>query len=866
MEDNEHDRIGNSQLKKEAQAHFLPKTSLPMRSEGSGAVQPYEPGNPLDPKFVLHDGPPYANGRAHLGHALNKLVKDTVVRDRRRMGFYAPYSANWDCHGLPLESKFTAKRNKFATQRDYFRVLSGEALKWVEAQDVDFRSLSVSYDDHKTKSCDPEVQALVMSEFHRLVHAGLVYREARPSNWSVGDQTVLADAESEDFELEVETVTVGFPLEQDLYDGSAVLAVWTTTPWSLPGNVGVAWNPNLSYSLYEDHRGVRFVAATNSPQNFVEDFDYLREVAPEELANNVVLHPLHQYGYPLTEANYPLVAADFVEEGKGTGFVHLGPSHSLDDFKAWKHESVHVLDKDGCFEPWVPVFAGLPVVDGLTFGSGNKAVLDFLSHTGGLLGRSKQLMTLKKSWRSDSLLLTRATDQWFVDLTAAKERALQAARDNEVTFVPENSRNRFLAMVGNRPDWLVSRQREWGVPLGLYLNRQTGTFLALKSVVESVREGGLAAWQEVSTQEHFEREGRTDWQDYDKVPDVLDVWFDSACVQNYGTGPADLVVEGTDQHRGWFSSSMLKACALGDPLPFKTVLTHGFVLDHTNVKMSKRAGNGVTLEQAVKKYGPDVLRLWVCLVDVTKDVPFSQALLDEAASTRSKMRNTMRFFLGVLRDWSDKDAMAVPSDPHDLLLLDETRTLAKAFDQASLSYNFRAMVDLVRDFMDHTLSGHHLDVRKDVLYCSKGTKEWHEARATLMEVYRVLESLLASLCPLLVAELKQHFEVQATTVEYGDSLRAFQELLNRAAARVQELRPDGLKLSGAEVTLGVEMYDLLDYGTLQQVARWLRVDKVVRGVETSVGSTTGHLCPRCRRYDSSLPDTWCDRCEQVEAG
>lgn len=827
-----------------------------MKASSQPDLPGYSPGNPSDPAFVLHDGPPYANGRAHMGHALNKLVKDLVLRDRRRMGYYAPFQPNWDCHGLPLESKFTEKRHKFADQRSYFDVLTREATRWVEAQDQDFQALGVSYSDHKGLSCNPSKQALVMGEFHRLVKAGLVYRQDRPSNWSVGDQTVLADAETLDVQKVVNTVVVAFPVTDQLS-----LAVWTTTPWSLPGNVGLAYNPDLQYAewLYE---GRRLLGGKNMPLDMLPGATLLRDVPAGELEGLVPLHPLHEAGYPLTGRNHPLVAALFVEDGKGTGFVHLGPSHSLDDWQVWQHDFPNVVGPDGCYGD-VPLFAGLAVVEQGGYGPANQAVTEALGAN--LLHSFDQELTLKKSWRSDSLLVTRATSQWFVDLKDAKVRALEAVEAGEVKMVPESSRNRFTSMLRSRPDWLVSRQREWGVPLGLYVHKTTGEPLALDTVIQDVRENGLAAWRETSKEHHFESAGRYDHADYEKVLDVLDVWFDSACVQNYGQGPADLVVEGTDQHRGWFSSTLLKACALGDPLPFKTVLTHGFVLDDQRVKMSKSGGNGLTLDKAVKMYGPDVLRLWTCLVNVTSDVPFSQALLDEAKSTLGKMRNTMRFLMGVLRDY-DFEATLQPTDPHDVLLLTETHILLDEFNRASLNYDFRAMVDLVRDFMDHTLSGHHLDVRKDLLYCSSGTMSWARSRAVLMNVYSVLRELMLTLCPFTVAELDSYFKVKVTwpLFDFAD-LRTLElkSELEKASGLVHEMQSlTGFKLADCE--LGLADHSLKQWGDEDKVARWLKVDKVFWSNENSLTPSSQPVCSRCRRHDAPTEGEWCERCDMVE--
>ena len=867
--------VGHSSLERSPKdTLFLPRTPVPMKAPNLPAPTDYDPGDPHAPSFVLHDGPPYANGRLHMGHALNKLMKDMVLRDRRRRGFHAPFLPNWDCHGLPLESRFSGKRDRFETQRAYLDVLGREARKWADAQHEGFQTLGVAYDaGHRTLSCDPATQALVMHQFHRMVKAGLVYRRERPVSWSPVDGTVLADAESLDVEVEVTTVVAAFPLTGAFPEGPVSLAVWTTTPWSLPGNAGVAWNPDMTYGLFE-HSGRLVVAGVCTAAEMLPGSTHLRDVGYDELATAVPKHPLARHGYPLTGSDRQLVAASFVAANKGTGFVHMGPAHSVEDWTAWQDDYPNVVGADGRYVAGTPLFEGLAVVDGGRLGEADGAVMAALEAEDAVLNRDRRVMTLKQSWRSDGLLVTRATDQWFVDLTAARRRALEAVENGEVQMVPETSRNRFLSMLRTRPDWLVSRQREWGVPLGLYVHRNTGEPLVddavLDAVEASVRNGGVAAWLETPASEHFAAAGRSDHDDWEKTTDVLDVWFDSACVADYGQGPADLVVEGTDQHRGWFSSTLLKACALGDPLPFRRVLTHGFVLDDQREKRTKARGNGLTPEAAVARYGADVLRLWAALVDVTSDMPFGQALLDEARTTRDKVRNVLRYMTGVLRDWTADDAEALPSGPHDLLLLAEMQTLVNACDQAGDELDFRAQLDAVRDFVDHRLSGHHLDVRKDRLYCDGNTSAWHETRATLMAVYVALLDLLDTLMPGVVEEMKAVCPPRPTRMSVAEACPSALELMEHllkaedVAAALQKAA--GLKRQDAALTLSAAHVRLLGAGSPDDLARWLKVDRVFAGEDNALETVEDPLCPRCRLHRELEPNGWCGRCESVSAG
>jgi isoleucyl-tRNA synthetase len=825
-------------------------------------------GDPAGTPFVLHDGPPYANGRLHMGHALNRLLKDMVLRDRRRRGFLAPLLPNSDCHGLPLENRFAGRRTEFADRRDYLDALGTEASSWASAQAEGMRSLGVAFRDaDRTLSCEPRAQALVMRQFHRLVQAGLVYRRARPTSWSPMDMTVLADAETVDVEREVDDCVVAFPLSLPLHDGPAALAVWTTTPWSLPGNVGVAWNPDASYGLY-DADGRSLVCSDEGAALLLPNAMRLRDVSCDELGDVMPKHPLHAHGYPLTGRDSALITADFVDASKGTGFVHLGPAHSQEDWEAWKGSFPDVVGEDGCYASDVPLFAGLTVVEGGGLGKADEAVLLALGAEGTLVSRGRRTMTLKKSWRSEGLLVVRSTQQWFVDLSKARERAVEAVETDEVVMVPASSKQRFLSMLRSRPDWLVSRQREWGVPLGLFVDRRTGMPLddprMLAAASGLVEAGGLATWWEATDEEVFAAAGRSDHADFDRVRDVLDVWFDSACVQDYGQGVADLVVEGTDQHRGWFSSSLLKACALGDPLPFRTVLTHGFVVDETRTKMSKSSGNGTSPEEAVAKHGPDVVRLWAALVDATADVPFSDQLLDEARRTRDKLRNALRYLTGVLRDWSQKDAQAMVDDPHDLLLLSETAMLVRECDDAGDALDFRRQLELVRDFVDQRLSAHHVDVRKDLLYCRSGTPAWHASRSVLMRTYGVLLGLLRTFAPTMVEELSAVMDpTEDCVVLPSRPDTALRGLLAAADVRVSEMLADGtLKRSDAGVVLGTDHAVLMASAPSDHVARWLKVDRLESGDADSVRTVEEPTCPRCRLHGGPGPNGWCPPCEE----
>ena len=836
--------------------------------DGDRTLLPYNPG-PDGPAFTLHDGPPYANGRLHMGHALNKLLKDMVLRDKRRQGFHAPFLTNWDCHGLPLEQRFAGERERFSSTTSYLAMVEKEARKWADLQSDEFQCMGVAFNpDQSSLSCNSTRQALVMGEFHRMAMKGLVSHRSVPSSWSPVDQTVLAGAETVEVEKEVTVGTVLFPLEDGLDGEEAYLAVWTTTPWSLPGNAGVAYNPSLTYWLHR-YEGRLLVALQNS---FVdESVQVVRQVTPSEMAGMRPKHPFHDAGYPLRLSMPKLMPALYVTPDKGTGLVHVGPAHSAEDHSLWLslHGSMpfpDVVGEDGYYHKGTPLFEGRTVVKGDDTGDASSAVLAHLHSRDMLLEPHAMTLTMEASWRSGGLLVKRPTSQWFVDLEVARARAVNAVESDQVRMVPERSRARFLSMLRTRPDWLVSRQREWGVPLGLYVHRKTGEPLfdpkLLQSVQNAVREHGLAGWWEVDAKEHFTLAGRTDHNAYEKVRDVLDVWFDSACVQNYGQPLADLVVEGSDQHRGWYSSSLLKAMALDDPLPFKTVLTHGFVVTADRRKMSKSDGNGMTPAAALKKWSRDVLRLWVAHVDVTEDVPMSASVLDEAAQTHKAMRNTLRYLTGVLRDWSEDDASAPPKRMENLLLVAELQELERNCDKALEDYDMRRRMEVVRDFMSQRLSGFHLDARKDLLYCRKGSPQWHEGRHTLMLVYAELLKLLDPLCPDLVTEMASACKPQdlPSAPPYAHLLRwvpAFTKLANEVTALAQA---EDMKLGKSHLNLPPQDSDTLVAFGSEATARFLKVDAVVLGESLQLQYAHLQPCARCRLHRVEEEGAWCEPC------
>ena len=826
----------------------LPKTDFPMRAglpkREPGWLERWEKIGVYDrlrekegrEPFTLHDGPPYANGNLHIGHALNKTIKDMIVRSHQMMGHEARYVPGWDCHGLPIEWKIEEQYRAKGLDKDDVPVIDFRqecrkfAEGWVDIQREEFKRLGITgnwADPYLTMNFHAE--RVIAEEFMKFLMTGTLYQGSKPVMWSPVEQTALAEAEVEYHDKESFTIWVKFkvtdfdspeadrPSEEESSESrhavakaveevrekflGAYVVIWTTTPWTIPSNKAVVFGEDYQYGLYEitdtpdecwASKGERYILADKlAAQTFararLEEGQWTRvsDVTPQQLAAMSLQHPLAGAEGSDGEWDQPrdFRAADFVTDEEGTGFVHCAPSHGMEEFELYRDlgmlEQVITYNvmEDGSFRADLPFFGGKMILkpNGKE-GDANKTVIDKLAEVGGLLARGKIKHSYPHSWRSKAPVIYRNTPQWFASIdravgdghdtygTTIRERALRSI-DELVKFTPQSGRNRLYSMIEARPDWVLSRQRAWGVPLTCFVKKgalPTDEGFLLRDpevnarICEAFETEGADCWYAEGAKERFLGDGY-DAAEWEQVFDVLDVWFDSGSTHAFvlrdradGTedGIADVYMEGTDQHRGWFHSSMLQACGTMGRAPYRNVVTHGFTLDEKGNKMSKSLGNTIVPEEVVKQYGADILRLWVAQTDYTADQRIGPEILKGVADSYRRLRNTMRFMLGALGHFSEADRVE-PADMPELerWVLHRLAELDAKVQEGYRSYDFQSVFQSVFTFCTVDLSAFYFDIRKDALYCDGDTARRRAARTVMDLLFHRLTTWLA---PILV--------------------------------------------------------------------------------------------------------------------
>ncbi|MCG7573109.1 isoleucine--tRNA ligase [Phaeobacter sp. CNT1-3] len=804
----------------------LPKTDFPMRA----GLPKREPGwldrwNQIDvygklrqkaedgsrQPFTLHDGPPYANGHLHIGHALNKTIKDMIVRSHQMMGFDARYVPGWDCHGLPIEWKIEEQYRKKGKNKDEVDVVDFRqecrafADSWVDIQRDEFKRLGITGNwDKPYLTMDFHAEAVIAEEFMKFLMNGTLYQGSKPVMWSPVEKTALAEAEIEYHDHKSHTIWVPFSFAAASGDlAGARVVIWTTTPWTIPSNKAVAYNDKVAYGLYRvdateeeswTKPGDLYIFADTLAEDAlgksrVTEFTRVRDVATSEFDGAILKHPFNGIdgaeGY--WDYEVPMIDGDHVTDDAGTGFVHTAPSHGADDYECfvkrnWLDRMTHNVGEESEFLPHVPFFAGLRVLDHKgKEGKANNAVIAKLVEAGGIIARGRVTHSYPHSWRSKAPIIFRNTPQWFASVDrevgdgqdemgkTIRERALNSI-DQLVKWWPQTGRNRLYSMIESRPDWVLSRQRAWGVPLTCFIKKDTlptaPDFLlrdpAVNArIVEAFDAEGADAWYAEGAKERFIGDA-ANADEYEQVFDVLDVWFDSGSTHSFvlrdredGTedGIADVYMEGTDQHRGWFHSSLLQACGTKGRAPYRNVVTHGFTLDEKGNKMSKSLGNTIVPEKVVQQYGADILRLWVAQTDYTADQRIGPEILKGTADSYRRLRNTMRFMLGSLADFTEADRV----DPADMPELEQwvLHRLAQLDHQVRKGYqsfDFNGVWQAVFNFATVDLSSFYFDIRKDVLYCDGNTDRAKAARTVLDILFHRLTTWLA---PVLVFTMEE---------------------------------------------------------------------------------------------------------------
>ncbi|QJF50516.1 isoleucine--tRNA ligase [Roseobacter ponti] len=774
--------------------------------------------------FTLHDGPPYANGHLHIGHALNKTIKDMIVRSHQMMGFDARYIPGWDCHGLPIEWKIEEQYRQKGRDKDdvpinEFRAECRQfAAGWVDIQREEFKRLGVTgnwADPYLTM--DFHAERVIAEEFMKFLMNGTLYQGSKPVMWSPVEKTALAEAEVEYHDKDSFTIWVKFKVAQQEYDPKssdrakdidlldAYVVIWTTTPWTMPSNKAVVYGEDISYGLYEITGRPEESWVTISDRYILADkraadvmsrarldetmYRRLRDVSSDELSRLSLNHPLA--GADGAEGEWDdtrdFRAADFVTDDEGTGFVHCAPSHGMEEYELYRDLGMlqdvitYNVTDEGMFREGLPFFGGKYILNRKgKEGDANAAVIDKLVEVGGLMARGKIKHSYPHSWRSKAPVIYRNTPQWFAAIdktvgdgqdefgTTIRERALTEI-DN-VNWVPKSGRNRLHSMMEARPDWVLSRQRAWGVPLTCFTRKgllPTDPDFLLRNeavnqrIVEAFEAEGADAWYEEGAKERF-LGGIVDPDDYEQVTDILDVWFDSGSTHAFtlrdrpdGTkdGIADVYMEGTDQHRGWFHSSLLQSVGTMGRAPYRNVVTHGFTLDEKGMKMSKSLGNTIVPEKIVQQYGADILRLWVAQTDYTLDQRIGPEILKGTADSYRRLRNTMRYMLGSLADFSEADRVTAEEMPElERWVLHRLAELDKTVRNGYAAYDFQGVWQAVFTFATVDLSAFYFDIRKDVLYCDGDTRERRAARTVLDLLFHRLTTWLA---PVLVFTMEE---------------------------------------------------------------------------------------------------------------
>jgi isoleucyl-tRNA synthetase len=780
---------------------FLPVTAFPMRGdlpkrepailsqwEESGLEQRQRAAAAGRPSFILHDGPPYANGHLHIGHALNKILKDVVNRAHRMAGYNVTYIPGWDCHGLPIEWKIEEAYRKSGRDKDQVPILQfraecrAYAQHWLEVQAAEFKRLGIGGDwAHRYATMDYGSEAAIVGEIGRFLMNGALYRGLRPVMWSPVEKTALAEAEVEYHDITSTTIWVRFPLIRAPAGlAGASVVIWTTTPWTIPGNRAIAYGPQIPYALIEVISVAAAAGAVPGERLLVAEaligavleaggitgHRMLGLVPPDQLEGAVAHHPLRGHGY---DYDVPLLAAEYVTTDQGSGFVHTAPSHGEEDFDLGRRHGLEVpetVGPDGTFNAWVPLFAGLHVYKAAD------PVCAALTAAGGLFARGKLLHSYPHSWRSKAPLIYRATPQWFIRMDGPEQIRDRALTALEATrFIPDSGRRRISSMVAGRPDWCISRQRAWGVPIAVFVDKASGEVLrdpdVMARIVAAFEVEGADAWY-ASPPARFLGNHR-DPECYEQVMDIVDVWFESGCTHVFTleqrglNWPADLYLEGSDQHRGWFQSSLLEAIGSRGAAPYRAVLTHGFVLDETGRKMSKSLGNVTAPQEVSEHYGADILRLWVMSSDWREDLRIGKEILKQQAELYRRLRNTLRWLLGSLACYDAAEAIPYAELPElERWVLHRLSELDATVREAVESHDWTSTLPALHAFCASDLSAFYFDVRKDALYCDRpDSLRRRAARCVLDRLHRCLTIWLA---PVLVFTAEDSW-----TSRFGDA-------------------------------------------------------------------------------------------------
>lgn len=894
----------------------MPETNFPMRA-GLGEKEPilvnkwkqdhlYEKMNQnrIDaPIFMLHDGPPYANGDIHCGHALNRCLKDFIIRYKNMAGFRTPFIFGWDTHGLPIEVMVTKSGvDRKATPVVEFREKCKEyALKQVARQKEEIRRLGCLGDyDHPYLTLLPEYEAKQIEVFAAMALKGFIYKGVKPVYWSPSSESALAEAEIEYHDVKARTMYVKFKVKdgKNKLSNTDYIVIWTTTPWTIPADQAVTVNPKFEYGLFKTDKG-NLLFLVSLQEKLKEELglgkiSLLKTFKGGELEGIVLEHPLYK------DRVSPIICAAFVTEDSGTGLVHTAPDHGVDDFNACAKYNI---------KPFCPVdekgvlnLGKDDPLTGLFYEDANNKVVDMLAESGLLLKEEDIIHSYPHDWRTKKPVIFRATPQWFCSISPIREKLLEEVAN--INWIPSWGEGKMVNMIKDRGDWCISRQRLWGVPIPIIYNEDGSPIIedeVFEHIISIIKEKGSSAWFALTAKELLPegyKNKKSPNGNFKKESDIMDVWFDSGSSWN-GTlidrnlkYPADMYLEGNDQYRGWFNSSLILSTAFSNVAPFSTCLTHGFVMDEKWQKMSKSAGNGVDPNKIASTYGADILRLWAASVDYRADCRIGESIIKTVTDNYRKIRNTFKFMLGNLNNYVPNESNGLHLSTVDKFVLSELERVKNKAISSYESYDFASVLNPIINFMSSTLSSFYLDISKDVLYCdccSSARKE--SIKFVLDKCLRTLTLLLNPILPFTMEEVHSYWtgskkeycqeeDMPKISHVYDESVQkgfiAFNALRDEVLKALEEERKDGHLGSSSDARIEITIKDDLLYSLFKSepsecVASYFIVSdvKFEKGDKDSckVFIDEDELCPRCRKHFHSLEDyndvKVCSRCKKA---
>jgi len=899
---------------------LLPKTDFPMR----GNLPQNEPkkyklwneqkvydrmkANRADcESFTLHDGPPYANGHIHIGHALNKVLKDIIIKYHYFDGKSVRFTPGWDCHGLPIEQKVEekigGKKKKELPKSKLRQLCRDHATKFVDIQREEFKELGIIADWEKPYlTMDFRFEANIYRELIAIAKQGLLIQRSKPVYWSWAAQTALAEAEVEYQDKVSPSIYVAFKLE----NSSDSVIIWTTTPWTLPANSGIALNGEETYVKTSDGFIVAKALYNFCIENEIVKGDIVEDINPSTLENTFAINPLNG-------RKSKIILGEHVLMDSGTGAVHTAPGHGEDDYKVglkYDLEVIMPVGANGAYDNTIVREKLLPNPEeflNVNVFKANDAILDLLGDA--LIKRVDITHSYPHCWRTHKPVIFRATKQWFISIDAAYGKGNETLRNNalnaikDIKFYPAHGTNRLNSMIENRPDWCISRQRDWGVPIAFFRNKLTDEIIYDEKVLNYVAMifdmKGADAWYDMSIEELLYPGSGYNPEDLEKTMDILDVWFDSGSTQNAvlrsrnydaGSYPADMYLEGSDQHRGWFQSSLLTSFASSEIAPYKNILTHGFTVDSKGEKMSKSKGNVVAPEKVIKQYGSEILRLWVAMSDYQNDLKISDEILKQMSEQYRKIRNTIRFLFANISDLDEiKDTSTFGT--MDLWIISRTKEVFDSIDADFKSYDYSRGINKLNNFLVADLSNIYLDVCKDKLYCD--AKESQSRRASQSAMAMIAKTLISTLAPILTYTMDELLTYAPSFIK-GDAQDIFDfekyslpevksdinsailfEAKEKFNESIETLKKDKKIKSTLELVIYTDCADILNLDSTIAEDLFI-VSKVIKHTEDEVVSSfqldgakfevyyaAKAKCPRCWKYRAKNEESLCKRCDEV---